>query len=275
MKGRNKGVKKAVIVKFKGKHSHNHSNVEQLKEEIRQKVKSAKEQRNKNSSQSNLTNFQNYTEFYQYENRGTSRPSKMIQSSSNDLYGSRSVYKDDDKKEIKEKVSSLKTTQIKPSDNSKKAVYFGNNPLIYKKSERDVDKNKKQNDLNINSTKIKTSEKENNKNSNNKSMLNFNNKFFSNNNASDSESESLDNENTQKSQLNNSTKKTIAKSAVRLNVKQNYNKGESLKKSKIQIQKVKEPSLKINQNEEKEVNKLIQQEKNEIIERPVEFEKKK
>ena len=78
MKGRNKGVKKAVIVKFKGKHSHNHSNVEQLKEEIRQKVNAAREQKNKNSSQDSLPKFQNYTEFYQYENRATSRPSKKV-----------------------------------------------------------------------------------------------------------------------------------------------------------------------------------------------------
>lgn len=275
MKGRNKGVKKAVIVKFKGKHSHNHSSVEQLKEEIRQKVSAAREQRNKNSSQDSLPNFQNYTEFYQYENRVTSRPSKMVESPSNDLYGKKTVYKDNDTKEIKDKVSSLKTTQKKPSDNSKKAVYFGNNPLIYKKSERNVDKNKKQNDLNLTSTKIKAAEKENNKKYNNKSMMNFNNKFFSNNNVSDSESESIDNENTQKSQLNNATKKTIAKSAVRLNMKQNYNQGENYKKSKIQIQKVKEPSLRVKQNDEKEeIKQPIQQEQKEIIKRPVEYEKK-
>ena len=275
MKGRNKGVKKAVIVKFKGKHSHNHSNVEQLKEEIRQKVNATREQKNKNSSQDSLPKFQNYTEFYQYENRATSRPSKMIESPSYDLIGKKTVYKDNDTKEIKENVSSLKTAQKKPSDNSKKAVYFGNNPLIYKKSERNVDKNKKQNDLNLSSTKNKASEKENNKKYNNKSMLNFNNKFFSNNNVSDSESESIDNENTQKSQLNNSAKKTIAKSAVRLNMKQNYNQEENYKKSKIQIQKVKEPSLNIKKNEEKEVIKPpIQQEQKEIIKRPVELEKK-
>ena len=276
MRGKGKGVKKAVIVKFKGKHSHNHSNVEQLKEEIRQKVTAAREQRNKNSSQNNLTNFQNYTEFYQYENRMTSRPSKMVESPSNDLLGKRAVYKDNDEKENKEKVSSLKMTQKKPSDNSKKTVYFGNNPLIYKKSERNVDKNKKQNDLNLSSTKNKLSEKENNKKFNNKSMLNFNDKFFSKNNESDSESESAVNENTQKFQLNSATKKTIAKSAVRLNIKQNYNQGDNLKKSKIKIQKIKEPSLKINQNEdEKEVSKSpIQQEQKEIIKKPVEIEKK-
>ena len=104
-------------------------------------------------------------------------------------------------------------------------------------------------------------------------MRYFNNKFFSNINAPDSENESKYNGNNQKSQFNSSSKKTIAKSVVKLNNKQNYNQGENLKKSKIQ--KVKEPPLKINQNEEKEVNKLpIQQEKNEVIERPVELEKK-
>lgn len=277
MKGRNKGVKKAVIVKFKGKHSHNHSNVDQMKAEIRQKATAAREQRNKNSSQNSLISFQNYTEYYQYENRVISRQSKMIESSASDLYGKKTVYKDNETKEIKEKVPSLKTTQKKPSENSKKAVYFGNNPLIYKKSERNIDKNKKQNDLNLSSTKIKESEKENNKKHINKSMLNFNNKFFSNNIDSESESESIDNENNQKSQLNDTTKRTIAKSAVRLNMKQNYNQGDNFKKSKIKIQKVKEPSLKINQNqnEEKEVNKPpIQQEQKEIIKKPDEFVKK-
>ena len=135
---------------------------------------------------------------------------------------------------------------------NQKAVY-GKNSLIYKKSEKDMAKNKKKTLY--------------------KSVKNFNNKFFSNINAPDSENESKYNENTQKSQFNSSSKKTFAKSIVKLNNKQNYNQGENLKKSKIQ--KVKEPSLKINQNEEKEENKLpIQQEKNEIMERPVELEKK-
>ena len=135
---------------------------------------------------------------------------------------------------------------------NQKAVY-GKNSLIYKKSEKDMAKNKKKTLY--------------------KSVKNFNNKFFSNINAPDSENESKYNENTQKSQFNSSSKKTFAKSVVKLNNKQNYNQGENLKKSKIQ--KVKEPSLKINQNEEKEENKLpIQQEKNEIMERPVELEKK-
>jgi len=40
-----------------------------------------------------------------------------------------------------------------------------------------------------------------------------------------------------KSQLNNVTKKTMTKSGIRLNTKQNYNQGD---KSKIKIQKVKD-----------------------------------
>jgi len=253
MKGK---VKKAVIVKFKGAHTHNHNSTEQLKTEMRQKLNASRDNRQKTAS----SHLHSYVDIYGEESKDISRPSKIIDTSMNDSNGKKHMPKNSESKEKKDKIPSLKNkAQNKQNRNPKKAVNFGKNPMNTQKSERNLDKNRKDNESNISSVKKKQLPDKNNKRKQNKSMMNFNNKMLKNTN-SDNDEESLEKLNNE-----NKTKKNEQKPVYRLDFKEMNYQGEIVKKPTVKKEKTNEPSLKIKTNEEIIVTKPILTEHKEII----------
>ena len=258
MKGK---VKKAVIVKFKGTHTHNHNSTEQLKTEYHQKQNASREKRQKTA----LSNLHSYGNLYtEEESKDISRPSRIIDSSMNDSIGKKHVNKNSQTKETKDKIPSLKMkTQSKQNRNPKKAVNFGKNPINSQKSERNLDKNKKDTDMNLSSVRKRQLPDKNNRKIQNKSMMNFNNKMLKSTN-SDNEEESIEKLNKEKKITNTNKKNTEQKPVYKLDFKEMNYQGEIVKKSTEKNEKAKEP-LKIKLNEEKIVENPNLSEK-EIIE---------
>ena len=257
MKGK---VKKAVIVKFKGAHTHNHNSTEQLKTEVRQKLNASRENRQKTA----VSNLHSYADLYGEESKDISRPSKIIDTSMNDSYGKKHM-----NKEGKDKIPSLKMkTQSKPNKNPKKAVNFGKNPMNSQKSERNLDKNKKDTDMNLSSVRKRQLPDKNNKRLQNKSMMNFNNKMLKSTN-SDNEEESIEKLN-KENKITNTSKKTEHKPVYKLDFKEMNYQGEIVKKPTAKKEKTKEPSLKIKLNEDQIVENPILNEQKEIIKPEVE-----
>ena len=242
MKGK---VKKAVIVKFKGAHTHNHNSTEQLKTEIRQKLNASRDNRQKTA----ISNLHSYADLYTEESKDISRPSKIIDTSMNDSYAKKHIVKNSESKQTKEKIPSLKMkAQTKQIKNQKKAVNFGKNPMNLQKSERNLDKSKKDTEMNLSSVKKKQLLDKDNKRKLNKSMMNFNNKLLKN--TSDNEEESIEKLNNE-----NKNKKNEQKPVYKLDFKEMNYQTEIVKKSTAKKEKAKEPSLKIKQNEEKIITK--------------------
>ena len=256
MKGK---VKKAVIVKFKGTHTHNHNSTEQLKTEVHQKLNASRENRQKTA----ISNLHSYANLYGEESKDISRPSKIIDTSMNDSYGKKHMSKNSESKETKDKIPSLKMkTQSKQIRNQKKAVNFGKNPVNSQKSERNLDKNKKDTDMNLSSVRKRQLPDKNNKRIQNKSMMNFNNKMLKSTN-SDNEEESIEKLN-KENKVTNTSKKTEHKPVYKLDFKEMNYQGEIVKKPTTKKEKAKEP-LKIKLNEDKIVENPFLTEQKEII----------
>ena len=207
MRNKEKGVKKAVIVKFKGKHTHN--STDHLRNELRKK--SIRDGRNLKSQKNIFSNVQSYSELFLDEKKGSSSQSKILGNTVDYFSPKKALEKNKEvSKDMKEKVSSLKAQKEKPTQNQKKTVNFNQQRMKGQKTEKNFEEENKDSENN-NEIKKKIPEKDFQIN---RSMGNLNKKNILKNNSidvADSMEQSINVENEKIYELKKIDKKPIIK----------------------------------------------------------------
>ena len=273
MKNKEKGVKKAVIVKFKGKHTHN--STEYLKTELKHEHRrnGSKESRNLKSAKDVTPNLQSYSQIYSEGKGRTSRLNNILDNNINDDYDSRKDlnYHKEETKDLKEKEPSLKTQKNKKErlvKSQKKTVNFNQKIIKGQKSERNLEKEKKESEASLNARNKKIPEKDNNYLIN-RSMRSFNKKHILKNSGidvSDSMEQSINIENGRIDDSKNYDKKNESKPIIKISKKDfdfKPSPEEPFSKKSTQKEKIKE-APKIKSKEEKIIIKPTQLEQNEV-----------
>ena len=273
MKNKEKGVKKAVIVKFKGKHTHN--STEYLKTELKHENRrnGSKESRNLKSAKDVTPNLQSYSQIYSEGKGRTSRLNNILDNNINDDYDSRKDlnYHKEETKDLKEKEPSLKTQKNKKErlvKSQKKTVNFNQKIIKGQKSERNLEKEKKESEASLNARNKKIPEKDNNYLIN-RSMRSFNKKHILKNSGidvSDSMEQSINIENGRIDDSKNYDKKNESKPIIKISKKDfdfKPSPEEPFSKKSTQKEKIKE-APKIKSKEEKKIINPTQLEQNEV-----------